>query len=704
MIQIRRRDFSGRAIGFPSTQEDRVFLYASGSGYRCDLGFLGSVSEEEPGASLSAYSIGASRNLRSLIVGVYGKYRLPLEEPKSAVSRDERNALLEASSSSTVSPLRVPLWIGAIGHRALRPQDEPRLRETVRCVLEEIESRWAREFEPCLLSSLAEGSDQLVAEEALSRGWKLVVPLPLPLEDYETDFETPEAQVRFRRLLSRAKQTYWVGLETGTQPDQVSRSGAARNLQYARAGREIASASAILVALWDGEDRGLVGGTSDTILRVLEGPRDASSGPALLDAPPPRLVYHVWTPRTDHPDTVGIPFRIDRLTPEIWSARKADLAAERTPRGADAPGSWPGRRPVFEELMERLVEFEFDARELAKKDAGAAATSSRALLPDREMAAIPPPLEATLLWYGVADALAIRFQRQARPALPFFLVLAFVALVGFELHSHLAPHRVWGLLLFFVAFLLAFAAHRYFGQRAIQRKYLDYRALAEGLRVQFFWRLCGISESVSEHYLRRHRGELSWIPAAISAMSVGTTCPDPKTWGDTWPLGRRRRLAREQWIRDQYQFFKQKTAAVETTGKQLRRRAVVLFWIASALGGALLVFTPEFKDVFASAHVYTDQIEFLKKPGFITLALLLGGSAALRHFAEHRAFEAIARRYELMRTLFARGLAATGEDRASLESDAAGEVFRELGREALAENGDWLLLHRDRPLEVPTLV
>ena len=32
-------------------------------------------------------------------------------------------------------------------------------------------------------------------------------------------------------------------------------------------------------------------------------------------------------------------------------------------------------------------------------------------------------------------------------------------------------------------------------------------------------------------------------------------------------------------------------------------------------------------------------------------------------------------------------------------TDAA-EYLRTLGREALQENGDWLLLHRDRPLEV----
>jgi hypothetical protein len=28
-------------------------------------------------------------------------------------------------------------------------------------------------------------------------------------------------------------------------------------------------------------------------------------------------------------------------------------------------------------------------------------------------------------------------------------------------------------------------------------------------------------------------------------------------------------------------------------------------------------------------------------------------------------------------------------------------LIEELGKEALSENGDWILLHRDRPLDVP---
>jgi hypothetical protein len=41
----------------------------------------------------------------------------------------------------------------------------------------------------------------------------------------------------------------------------------------------------------------------------------------------------------------------------------------------------------------------------------------------------------------------------------------------------------------------------------------------------------------------------------------------------------------------------------------------------------------------------------------------------------------------------------------SKDGDLAGcrEIVRELGRETLAENGDWIVLHRQRPLEAPTV-
>jgi len=66
--------------------------------------------------------------------------------------------------------------IGVTGHRDLRSEDEPALRAAVGGVLDGI----ARELPHSplrLLTPLAEGSDRLVAEEALARGFGLIVPL-----------------------------------------------------------------------------------------------------------------------------------------------------------------------------------------------------------------------------------------------------------------------------------------------------------------------------------------------------------------------------------------------------------------------------------------------------------------------------------------------------------------------------------------------
>ena len=48
----------------------------------------------------------------------------------------------------------------------------------------------------------------------------------------------------------------------------------------------------------------------------------------------------------------------------------------------------------------------------------------------------------------------------------------------------------------------------------------DYRAVAEGVRVQFYWNLAGLGQSVSANYMHRQRSELDWIRAAIRSVSM----------------------------------------------------------------------------------------------------------------------------------------------------------------------------------------
>ena len=84
---------------------------------------------------------------------------------------------------------------------------------------------------------------------------RLTVVLPLPAEDYRSDFAEPASAAEFDRLLARASDTRVTG------PDE---SGT-RESAYARAGRAVVAALDVLVAVWDGAPARGPGGTAEIV-------------------------------------------------------------------------------------------------------------------------------------------------------------------------------------------------------------------------------------------------------------------------------------------------------------------------------------------------------------------------------------------------------------------------------------------------------
>ena len=83
------------------------------------------------------------------------------------------------------------------------------------------------------------------------------------------------------------------------------------------------------------------------------------------------------------------------------------------------------------------------------------------------------------------------------------------------------------------------------------------------------------------------------------------------------------------------------------------------------------------------------------------MALMPALAASIGYVIERRGYAEHERRYAHMAHLFDWAL---GELTGKVVPDKAQtlEILREVGREALAENGDWLILHRERPLRPPT--
>ena len=83
----------------------------------------------------------------------------------------------------------------------------------------------------------------------------------------------------------------------------------------------------------------------------------------------------------------------------------------------------------------------------------------------------------------------------------------------------------------------------------------------------------------------------------------------------------------------------------------------------------------------------------------VALAPILGG--LLIGYVEKRAHADHAKQYERMSILFNNASVHLKELIDANNLERASRLIVELGREALAENGDWVLIHRDRPIEVP---
>ena len=304
------------------------------------------------------------------------------------------------------------------------------------------------------------------------------------------------------------------------------------------------------------------------------------------------------------------------------------------------------------------------------------------------------------------------------------LQLLFVLVGGAAVLLHLYGHSghwhqsVVQLLLLGVLSLagIAVLANIFFRRRRSEVRALDWRAVSEGLRIQFAWAASGLPDSVAACYLHRFRSELDWVRNAISAW----TFPHERwqTFFDAQPPAeqlRRLRATRAGWIRSQERYYQKSFHKKHGKGHRHHRHS---FW--SSIAGVVLI------AVLLACEIRWHHFAHEHDPAHMTLLiaagfLLLYGGLRLA-YSEKSLNPEHARRYEgmahLMESAGARITTILDEAQALLSQDGsldsqhrdpfdskikqAQKLLAALGREALTENAEWLLLHRARPVEVPT--
>lgn len=136
------------------------------------------------------------------------------------------------------------LRIGVAGHRLekLVDADCPLLRSRIG---EAIGALCGSSYPPEVVTSLAEGSDRLIAEVALESGCDLIALLPFDAATFEADFPSPSSIARFHNLLQHAHDV--VELDGNHATEETRRQA------YAAAAVAVAQRTSGLLAIWDGE-------------------------------------------------------------------------------------------------------------------------------------------------------------------------------------------------------------------------------------------------------------------------------------------------------------------------------------------------------------------------------------------------------------------------------------------------------------------
>jgi hypothetical protein len=268
------------------------------------------------------------------------------------------------------------------------------------------------------------------------------------------------------------------------------------------------------------------------------------------------------------------------------------------------------------------------------------------------------------------------------------LTYTLAALMGiaFTFYAHL-PAQDFMIYLFLLLFASGGAVATLARYRGWHRKYLDYRALAEGLRIQSYWRRADISanadhEFAHDNFLQRQNIELGWIRNVMRAAGLHAAKPPPAS--------SRTALADviAEWVGEsgksgQLHYYERKT--VERTG---------LHHVTEAIG-SLSLWGGVAISVFLAAFVR--ELSQETKTILVMVMAMLSIMAAVREaYAYRKADKELIRQYRFMQRIFTSARAAL--DRTQ-DPVLQRQILLSLGDAALTEHAEWTLMQRERQVE-----
>lgn len=539
--------------------------------------------------------------------------------------------------------MSIPIVVGVTGHRFVREEDVPLLRQTVRAELQRLKNAYPNS-EFIMLNSIALGADTICAEAGISLGMRLICPLPFEIEEYRRDFSGEDLSA-FENLIQKAEEVF-VAPPTEPTPDPSAKEQQ-RDYAYRQAGIYIAAHSHVLLALWDGKVGTANGcGAAEAVGFMLDG--NYKDGSTLLKSTNDGAVIHVLTPRKGAVPTGMIEARL--------------MEKE--------PGS-------LNEILSMTDGFNRECKEVQTPGA-------YSLIPEQYLKADRRLMRIQNI-YSKADAVANGLQKRYLSAMKWFSAFGVLLVLAFLLYDEMESDLflpIYGLIiLLYLALFLISKKH------GVHMKFLQYRALAEAMRVQLYLCAAGIYENIGNAFTWTQKHESTWAKEAAGAVMIGAA--DAPAVPDE--------VLKAYWIDDQLAYHKK--ALKRDSGKQRINEKTARGMLAAAVVLFLLVFFLEFfaKDLMMQVVIAKFPKAFLTHAGQdftlrsllkIVLGVVSAVTMFLSNYYDKLSFDRKSVDHEKMIRLYQ----TAGEHYAEGEN---AQLFLALAREEIIENGNWVSYCRE---------
>lgn len=465
-----------------------------------------------------------------------------------------------------VASTNIPIIFSVTGHRDIVEPAYSQIRDHLTSYFLRFKETY-NNTNIMLISAMAEGGDRLAAKAALDAGIMTVTVLPMEKERYELTFTGgPDALNEFNRLVSTSSNN----LDPVVLQDQMDEVE-----QYRALGRYLVSNSHILISLWDGEDKGPNGGASDVTKMAILG-IDWGSDPCIedkistnyLDIVDTCPVYHVLSPRGESTyDSVESTYILPvEVSGDI---REGGAETYELVRSNELPER-------YAEIFDNIEKMNTEMNRRNKNNISSLSEEIAEMIENGEtFYMLPnnadetelnvmesPVMKDALGRYAAADKLAMKYQKasfKVKNAYLALVTLSSILLMLYLMTSSVPIVAVYAILMTFIMVMYWYVTKC--RKREYHAKFIEYRNLAEIMRVHYYWSIAKVVHPISDifpEYLRRStekiRGILTgWMQHTSSFEAVS----------DIEGI----RLVREAWIRDQEKYHLRKK---ELNGKRIK--------------------------------------------------------------------------------------------------------------------------------------